>query len=289
MRDPLQYITEKLILRRPRRALLFGCELLGVSALRVRAAQSSPLYSPDGGEFFELPADRIIARSVLDRGCWQPEAMDFIARHVPGGDCILIDIGANVGLVTRQLVHKVPNIVAAVCFEPHPGNFQMLERNLAHLPQCHCVQAAVSNSAGQFTFYEDTHNAGNYSLSPDAVRRREYRTSIVTCIQATPENLLAPLTDAQRALPIVWKSDAQGFDEVIVTALPDSFWSRVHCGVMEFTRIERPTFERERLRAILESYPIRRFRRQDRNATVEEIMTFSEGRDAKFHDLFFSR
>jgi hypothetical protein len=151
------------------------------------------------------------------------------------------------------------------------------------------VQAAVSNVAGQFTFYEDTHNAGNYSLSADAMRRREHRTSVVTCIEATPDNLLAPLTAEQRALPIVWKSDAQGFDEVIVTALPDTFWSRVHCGVMEFTRIDRPAFARQRLGAILESYPIRRFRRQDRNAAVEEILAFSDGRDAKHRDLFFAR
>lgn len=289
MRDPIQYITEKLIARRPRRALLYGCELLGVSALIMRASRSSPLYSSDGGEFFELPADRIIARRVLDHGYWQPEALEFIAQHVPAGPSVLIDIGANVGLVTRQLVHKLPSIVAAVCFEPHPGNFQMLQRNLAHLPQCHCVLAAVSNTAGQFTFYEDTHNAGNYSLSRDAMRHREHRTSVVTCIEATPDNVLAPLSDEQRALPIIWKSDAQGFDEVIVTALPDSFWSRVHCGVMEFTRIDRPAFARERLGAILETFSVRRFGRQDHNASVEEILAFTDGRDEQHRDLFFAR
>jgi hypothetical protein len=147
----------------------------------------------------------------------------------------------------------------------------------------------VSSSAGQFTFYEDSHNAGNYSLSADSMRSREYRTSIVTCIQATPDNLLAPLTDAQRALPIVWKSDTQGFDEVIVTALPDAFWKRVHCGVMEISRIDRPPFERARLSAILESFPIRRFGRQENNASVEEILAFSDGRDGAHRDLFFAR
>lgn len=283
------YLTEKLIARRPRRALLFSCELLGVTALTVRASPDSPLYSSAGGEFFELPADRVIARSVLDRGRWQPETIDFIAAHLPAGNCVLIDIGANVGLVTRQLVHKLPSIVGAVCFEPHPGNFQMLERNLGHLPHCHGVQAAVGNAAGQFTFYEDSHNAGIYSLSADSMRGREYRTSVVACIEATADNLLAPLTDEQRALPIVWKSDAQGFDEVIATALPDAFWSRVHCGVMEISRIDRPAFDRQRLGAILASYPIRQFGRNGANAAIEEILAFSDGRDDTHRDLFFAR
>lgn len=289
MPNLLHYLTEQLIARRPRRALLFSCELLGVTAVRVRASPDSPLYSSAGGEFFELPADRVIARSVLDRGRWQPETMDFIATHAPAGNCVFIDVGANVGLVARQLMHKLPGIVAAVCFEPHPGNFQMLERNLAHLPHCHGVQAAVGNAAGRFAFYEDSQNAGNYSLSADSMRGREYRTTVVACIQATADNLLAPLTDEQRKLPIVWKSDAQGFDEIIVTTLPDAFWSRVHCGVMEISRIDRPAFDRQRLGAILASYPIRRFGRNDANATVEEILAFSAGRDATHRDLFFAR
>ena len=121
------------------------------------------------------------------------------------------------------------------------------------------------------------------------MRGREYRTSVVACIQATADNLLAPLTDEQRTLPIVWKSDAQGFDEVIVTALPDAFWSRVHCGVMEISRIDRPAFDRQRLGAILASYPIRRFGRNDATATIEEILAFSDGRDSTHRDLFFAR
>ena len=290
MKSFRRLLMERLVASRPRRALQLSCARLGISGVQMRVPKDSPLFLANGGETIELPMDDVIAPFVLDHGQWQSEELDFFGAHLPEGRCVLIDVGANIGLITRQLLHRLPSIAAAVCYEPHPGNFQLLTRNLSHLPQCHLVPAAVGTSEGQLTFYEDKHNAGNYSLNLSAMANTEYRTSAVDCIPATEARVLAPLPDELRALPRVWKSDTQGFDELIMVTLPDEFWRSVHCGVIEISRVERPPFDRARLGSILATYPVLRFGHElDRNVSVDEILAYSEGKDHQHRDLFFAR
>lgn len=290
MKSLRRLLLEGLVSERPRRALQLSCERLGVCGVRMRVPPDSPLFAPEGGEIIDLPMDEVIAPYVLDHGQWQSEELNFLAAHLPERRCVLIDVGANIGLITRQLLHRLPTIAAAVCYEPHPGNFQLLARNLSHLPQCRLVQAAVGTAEGELTFYEDKHNAGNYSLNLSAMRNTEYVTSVVHCIPATEAQLLAPLDEPLRHLPMIWKSDTQGFDELIMVTLPDEFWARVHGGVMEISRVSRPSFDRARLRSILAMYPVRRLGFElDRNVSVDEILAYAEGDDHQHRDLFFAR
>jgi FkbM family methyltransferase len=258
--------------------------------LSMRLPQASPLYKPEVGETIDLPMDDSIAPFVLTHGRWQAEELQFIRAHLPLRSAVLIDVGANIGLVTRQLMHQLPSIVAAVCFEPHPRNFRLLTRNLGHLPQCYLVHAAVGGTEGMLEFYEEASNAGNYSLNLDAMRGKEFRTSTVRCMSATAENLLGSLPPELRDGPIVWKSDTQGFDELIVTSLSDEFWSRVHCGVMEIWRIAKPTFDRSRLATILAMFPVLRFSEDmQKNLSANDVLEFATGDDYQHRDLFFAR
>jgi len=263
---------------------------LGMTDVRVRLSPNSPLYRKDGGEFIRLIVDDVLAPHVLASGQWQPEEIKFLGSYGRKQDCILVDVGANLGLVTRQLMHEVASIKAAVCFEPHPQNFHFLGHNLEHLPRCYLRQAALGASDGELLFYEDVHNVGNYSLNADAVRNKEYRTSRVECVRASDVELMEPLPEAVRMLPILWKSDTQGCDELIATQLSDKFWSRVQAGIMEIGRLDRANFDRQRLGEILSQFPVRRFEHKpSHNVTVEEILRFTEGKDGVYRDLRFAR
>jgi FkbM family methyltransferase len=289
MRSLRKAALERLIARRPQDALYQAAAIFGIGGVQWRAPPDSALFHADAATV-ELPLDAAITPYVLRHGCWQPEEVAFFGAHAPPHDCVLIDVGANIGLVTRQLMHRLPCLAAAVCFEPHPGNFRMLECNLAHLPNCHRVRAAIGRLDGELRFYEDLENAGNYSLNRDAMRERPFRESVVRCLKADEAALLGPLPAAMRGLQLLWKSDTQGFDEVIMTALPDAFWQRVQAGVMELWRIERPAFDRQRLGALLESFAIRRFGDEpQRQVSVAEILAFTAGNDNRYADLFFAR
>jgi len=290
MKSLRRILLEKLTARRPRHALMLSAAKLNVRGVELRIPPTSPLFQEGGGEVVYLPLDRVIAPWVLDHGQWQPEELAFLGNHLPSGSSVLIDVGANLGLITRQLLHVHPSIAAAICFEPHPGNFAYLQRNLAHLSRCHLVCAAIGERASEMTFYEDEDNVGNYSLNPDSMRGQRYRTSTVQCIPASEEQLLSELPPNLRGLPLVWKSDTQGFDETIVSTLPDRFWDRVHVGVMEISRIERPRFSRDRLVEVLARFPVRCFSDAPRrNLSLDEILEFSAGNDCTHADLCFAR
>ncbi len=290
MRSLRKVAMESLGRRRPLDALLLGAEAIGVQSLRWTLPAESPLRRPDVADAIELPVDRVITPFVISHGEWQAEEVEFIVRHAPRGPAVLFDVGANVGLVTRALCHALPQIEAAVCFEPHPLNSLLLQRNLAHLPWCQVVAAALGPQEGMLPFYVEDANAGNYSLAVDAMRSRSHRQIGVPVLKATEGNLYAPLEASRRDWPVIWKSDTQGFDEVIATTLPAVFWQRVEVGVLEISRISRPDFDRQALASLIQNFAIRRFAdRPEHNLGVNEILAFAEGSDNTHADVFLAR
>lgn len=290
MKSIAHILLEKLVAHRPARALLLSARQVGVNRMTLRLPEGSPLFRRDGGELLEFPVDAVMAQSILRDGAWSIEEVQFAVAHAPKGPLVLFDIGANIGLMTRQLIHALPNIVAAVCYEPHPLNFSLLSRNLAHFENCQLIPSAVGATAGRLSFYEDLHNAGNYSLSLDAMRGREYRTSAVDCLRSHDDEFLSRLPLATANLPIIWKSDAQGVDEAIATSLSAGFWCRVSVALIELTRIARPAFSAARLAGILELFPIRRYvEGSERQLSVAEILQHTSGSDGRHRELLLAK
>jgi FkbM family methyltransferase len=289
MKSLNKHLLERLIAHRPSRALVLCAEAVGVSRFAYRVPPGSPLFRQGDGEILELPVDKVITRSVLEHGNWQLQDLQFVSAHAPKGPLVLLDIGAHIGLMTRQLLHLFPNVVAAVCYEPHPGNFSLLSHNLAHLHNCTLLQAAVGAVSGELTFYEDLHNTGNYSLSIDSMEGREHRVNSVDCLRACDEEFLGRLPPGAADVPIIWKSDTQGLDELIVTSLSEDFWRRVPVALMEISRIRRPELDVNRLRSFLESFPVRRFGSGPDLLSVEQIMRYATGSDGLHEDLLLAK
>ena len=221
------------VVEREALALLNTCRSQGVFAITIRLPAESPLHGGEEAFSIDLPIDQVITPFVMENGHWQLEELEFFSSHLPSVACVLLDIGANIGLVSRQMLHRLPSIKSAICFEPNPNNHSFLCRNLRHLPQCLIIQAALGHVDGTVQFFEDNSNIGNYSLNQDAMRGKSFCVTHVPCLKATTRNLLGSLPKELSKSPILWKSDTQGFDEVITTTLPDAFWSQVHAGVME--------------------------------------------------------
>jgi FkbM family methyltransferase len=287
MKTPRRWLLERLTHRRPILALLLGASDLHVASLRWQLPAESPLFASPGGEAIELRVDSVIAPYVLRHGNWQQPEVDFLARHAPVGASLLLDIGANVGLVARQLLHRLPDIRAAVCFEPHPLNHLLLTRNVEHLAQCHPVRAALGDRHAELTFYEDLDNAGNYSLHEDSMKGSRFLTSVVQCLEATEENIYSSIEPALQNLPVIYKSDTQGFDELIATTLPLTFWDKVKVGVMELSTSGN-AFNTERLLRIVERFPIRRFgHATSHNLSAAEVLAFYSSGPGRQVDFYF--
>ena len=263
---------------------------LGVEGVALRVPPTSALFRAGDAERVELPYDRSIATTVMARGEWQPEAVEFLASHAPAAPTVLVDVGAHVGLVTRSLRHRVPSIAWSVCVEPHPDHVAYLRRNLAHLSGWHVLDAALDGGAAPRALLEDPDNGGNCSLHAAAMHGRAHRTRTVRCVAPTVETLLASVPPALAAAPILWKSDTQGSDEAVVTALPDAFWARVVAGTMELWRMERAAFDPARLRAVLGRFDVLVLSHEPgRRTSLDDVLAYVAGRDDHQCDLHFAR
>jgi len=80
---------------------------------------------------------------------------DLIERVVEasrslGDAVVLIDCGADIGLIGCRLTSELPAISRVIALEPNPAAYPYLEKNLAALPaDARAINAAVSDYVGK--------------------------------------------------------------------------------------------------------------------------------------------
>ncbi len=260
----------------------------GARSIELRYDESSPLFlpNPDGtARSLYLPCDSGISFLTLLNKSYEIEkvaAFEQMASHLDSKS-VLIDIGANVGLFARQCVRRIATLHQVHCYEPHPENYELLTRNLGGIPGITLMNKGLGDSDAQALFYEDPANAGNYSLNVNAMPETFGQTTIdILTAGSQEEAWLAS------GLPLLYKSDTQGFDEIIATALSDRVWDRVAGGSFELWRLADKVFDRGRFARILDLFPNKVFESaRDRTMTTDQVMTFLDSDDKAAVDLLF--
>ncbi|MDT7836547.1 FkbM family methyltransferase [Aquabacterium sp. OR-4] len=265
-------------------------DFCGVRQFDLVPRAGTPLALPAGATpaAMRLHCDKVIARQVLRDHAWQVEELNFAKAVMPADSPFaLVDVGANMGLFSRQFLVQFPNLAQVWAYEPNPDNHALLLHNLAFSPKVQAHRVALSDSEGQADFYEEQDNCGNYSLNSAAMPpEQQFKVARVQTRAVATECL----TWHQSGLPLFYKSDTQGFDEKIACALPDSFWPSVKAGILELWRIDKPEHSRERLRAVLDQFPRKIFLRDPRRLlATDEILAFLDSQDRNHHDLGFWR
>ena len=178
------------------------------------------------GDQLLLPLDNVMFPHVVAHSGWGLETHQFLDRHLDPARCyVLIDIGANIGLFSRQVALRYACVDRVLCVEADPANFRALRYNLAGFgpERCALWNVALSDADGEMRFFRDRENLGNYSLNDDAMRDRPFET-IVIRVAETGEWMRRNIAAPEHLL--VWKSDTQGHDELIISRTPLEIWSR---------------------------------------------------------------
>jgi FkbM family methyltransferase len=257
-----------------------------IAGFLIRIATDGPLGA--SGNTLLLPFDEAMYPVVVRDRSWQSEELRFLsARADPAARYTLLDIGANIGLFSRQAQRTISNIEKIICVEADPLNFLALTYNMAHLPRSAVTlhNIALAERAGQMKWYRDVENFGNYSLNADAMRDRPSTTRTIDAVEVGAFFAAHPTPEDGR---IIWKSDTQGYDEAIITRVPDALWDRVDVAIIELWRIAKPAFDREALRRRLAAFPNRAIGLAGQ-ASVAEVMDYLDGRDYTFSDLYLWR
>lgn len=180
------------------------------------------------------------------------------------------------GLFTRSCLNSIPCETKAYCYEADPTNFKYLELNLDYLDsnQINLRNAAIMNKKGTIQFYLDTDNTGNHSLNPNSVKEQERKAISIPGIDVKDECN----EWISNSRPIFFKSDTQGFDEAIISAIPTNFWDNVYGGVFEIRRIKGKSYSTEMLMAMLNKFNYKiadKFPNQQ--LKIEQIIKFIDG------------
>jgi len=264
----------------------------GLKSLEFRPRDGSPLHARDNSTV-KLVADREMCPIALGRHRWQIEELQFAKRVCVGTEPItLIDIGANVGLFSRQLLIAIPAIAKAYAYEPERENFACLSHNLAPF-DCEKImmEAAVSDSSGEAEFYLDPNNSGNYSLAASAMPPSFTKVTVKT-LNATSE--CATWVEGQNR--IFYKSDTEGLDEWVVTLIRPEFWSRVFAGMIELWNIaKKRSINSAALSFMLDSFPNKVFlanadtKVSEAPVSTADIFNYINSRAQPHRDLAFWR
>jgi FkbM family methyltransferase len=104
-----------------------------------------------GHKMFLDPRDHL---NLFSNGIYEPFETEIVKTEVRKGD-IVLDIGANIGYYTLIFANLVGPEGKVFAFEPDPGNFDLLEKNVEAngYHNVILVNKAVSNKNGKIKLY----------------------------------------------------------------------------------------------------------------------------------------
>lgn len=189
------------------------------------------------GESIVIPKDLVIFESVRSRGVWEPQIVKFLAEPLTltkidalEKEFIFLDIGANSGMIARQLALIAQKNFSIICVEPLKQNFEALEYNLASLNRISNLRIfsfALGEKDCLAKIYTEKANIGNTSLLK---MHSKNVTQTMVPQKSTSKFIEENLQDYNR---IILKCDTQGFETIILSQFPQNFWQNIERGVIE--------------------------------------------------------
>lgn len=122
-------------------------------------------YRPFDGADLEIvgsDADRGVLMSIEERGGRYEQGIGRLLRRVLPPDGVAVDVGANIGVLTRLMAELAP-AGRVYAFEPAPENFDYLRRNVAGLDHVEALPVAVLDRDGPvYLEFNEAYPAGSF-------------------------------------------------------------------------------------------------------------------------------
>ena len=190
-------------------------------------------HSPLGrrNQVIYVEKDDVIYRQILLNGSWGSEESSFLTSLLKK-DSTFIDLGANVGLITRQLLNSFESQLKVIVVEPRRQTMINLKANLQtfrnnSLYEIHYCQFALGKTDGFTTLYTEENNIGNSSLIYDLAQSKKSEEIQIMSGKNFERKFLSTSTS------YVLKSDLQGYDAAVLNQFDDVFWDNVIGGIIE--------------------------------------------------------
>ena len=229
----------------------------GIKTIEYGPVDNSILFAGESKNYsLFLKCDGCICPTTIRDKYWGKRSFDFFHHALKNSNfekIILIDIGANIGLFTRQIMGTTIKIENVFCYEPSSENYKLLIKNTNFSEKIITINAGLGEFSGKENLYLDKTNSGNNSLFDDVMMDQN---------QITQEkiDILSTKNESQEwikaSLPIFWKSDTQGMDEIIASKVPLEIWKEyIFAGTMELLAVEKKQIDTDKFKKILDFFP----------------------------------
>ena len=175
-----------------------------------------------------LIPDEIITPYVLKNACWDYEIIQFIRRNIKNNNNIFLDIGANVGLITKQLLMTNIKIKKILCFEPDKNTFECLKKNLANSNIVNTYNFGLGLKTKSLKLYKNQMNSGDSSF---VKKSRIYEICKINNINSFLKKNYKIINNNS----LIYKSDTQGMDEELFIGLQDKYFEKIKIAIIEIT------------------------------------------------------
>ena len=256
------------------------------SHAKMTLNKNSPLRTESAKNLY-LNVDEIIFPQIITNQEWGTENNKTLLSFLKGDKIGLIDVGANIGLFTRQMLIASKKITHAYCFEPKTSNFELASANLESFKNVSLFNFGLANVNQTIKANIDITNSGNISLNKKAILNTTYGTEKIEirCPDINQEPFATIITNHDS---LAYKSDTQGLDEFIFTHLDTQILKKIECALIEIYRIPEKKVDYENMNEIFKAHFSRMYSINKRSfIEFSEYLTYSNGTDGTFDDILF--
>lgn len=256
----------------------------------------SLLLDGDYGVFEGSPRDQVVMGEYRAYKTWAKGLVSLVVERLFGdGPGTFIDVGANIGLVSIPVLERTGSI--GIAFEPEPGNFEFLSRNVAR----HGLQSKIELHAAA-CYSERTHLP--LALSGDNLGDHRLQGKDSTPLsRATIDVPAVRLDDVLRGRelphPIVIKLDTQGSEVRVLEGAVETlaradhvvseFWPEGIVAHGDDPKRFAELLEPLEFAAVLNVVPLPEPLNSHAHVFSQLSWIKQDGSDPGFFDLFFSR
>jgi FkbM family methyltransferase len=200
--------------------------------LNFKINKNCPL-GKTGDELFLL-FDNIITPKVLLQGSWDVFVINFIKENTKKNNSYyFFDIGSHIGLITRQVANLNIKVKKFFCFEPLKMHFNLLTKNCGFLKKINFYNYAIGVKKDKRKIYTNKLNSGNSSLIK--INKSQYQYTLVLEANTTLKKIIKANYIKKN---IIYKSDTEGYDEMIFLSLEQNIIKKIDIAILEISNFK---------------------------------------------------
>jgi len=182
-----------------------------------------------------LPLDEIITPRIFKNEKWDYFIIKFIKKNIKYKNNFFFDIGANVGLISKQLQNLNLNIKNYFCFEPEKNNFKILSKNLINKKTYLYNFGLASKNKKTKIFVNKLNKSDNSIYLNNYVGTKNNLSKIIL---KDSNIVFKKIIDDKKINHIIYKSDTQGMDEEIFLNLDYEILDKIYLLILEISNFE---------------------------------------------------